>query len=351
MEFGIQFFPTLGPDKKSAFDYFQECLDFTELCDVLGYSHVRTVEHHCNPYGGYSPNPLLFLSAAAQRTRKLRLVTGAVLPVFSHPLKLAGEIGMLDGISGGRLEVGFARAFLPHEFRRFGISLDESKARFAEGIEQVRLLLEQENVSSEGQFHSFEATTTLPRPTQRPRPPFWIAATNSPDSFANAGKMGHWLMTIPLVGGKMREWKAIYQDAWRAAGHNGNGKVMLAFHAFCWPDEREAKEYARRPVEDYMKSLVDASSDWLGVSSKDYAGYSKIYETLRSVTFDSLLQNGAIFVGTPRQIRDQIAAYREATGGFDVASLQLLFGDLPSDVASRSARLFAEEVIPSFAGH
>jgi alkanesulfonate monooxygenase SsuD/methylene tetrahydromethanopterin reductase-like flavin-dependent oxidoreductase (luciferase family) len=59
-----------------------------------------------------------------------RLVTGAVLPIFNHPLKLAGEIGMLDAISGGRLDVGFARAFLPHEFRRFGRSPDESVARY-----------------------------------------------------------------------------------------------------------------------------------------------------------------------------------------------------------------------------
>jgi alkanesulfonate monooxygenase SsuD/methylene tetrahydromethanopterin reductase-like flavin-dependent oxidoreductase (luciferase family) len=67
---------------------------------------------------------MLFLAAAAQRTHHARLVTGAVLPVFNHPLKLAGEIGMLDAISGGRLDVGFARAFLPHEFRRFGRSMN-----------------------------------------------------------------------------------------------------------------------------------------------------------------------------------------------------------------------------------
>ena len=51
-----------------------------------------------------------------------------------QPLKLAGEIGMLDGISNGRLEVGFARAFLPHEFAQFGVSLDESRRRFTEGL-------------------------------------------------------------------------------------------------------------------------------------------------------------------------------------------------------------------------
>jgi alkanesulfonate monooxygenase SsuD/methylene tetrahydromethanopterin reductase-like flavin-dependent oxidoreductase (luciferase family) len=59
------------------------------------------------PYGGYSPNPLIFLTAVAQRTTKVRLITGAVLPAFNSPPKSAGEIGMLDGISAGRLEVGF----------------------------------------------------------------------------------------------------------------------------------------------------------------------------------------------------------------------------------------------------
>ena len=88
------------------------------------------------------------------RSKKTRLITGAVLSAFNHPLKLAGEIGMLDAISGGRLEVGFARAFLPHEFARFGVSVHESRARFEEGMEQVRRLLEEEDVTSEGKFHS-----------------------------------------------------------------------------------------------------------------------------------------------------------------------------------------------------
>ena len=70
-------------------------------------------------------------------TKTIRLVTGAVLPVFNNPLKLAGQIGMVDAISRGRVEIGFARAFLPHEFARFGISMDESRARFDEGLEQV----------------------------------------------------------------------------------------------------------------------------------------------------------------------------------------------------------------------
>src|SRR5678815_3592538 len=146
MDFGVQFFPAVGPETKSARDYWAEALKLAALADELGYSSVRTVEHYFHPYGGYSPNPLVFLAAAAMVTKRVRLITGAVLPVFNHPLKLAGEIGMVDAISNGRLEVGFARAFLPHEFARFGVSLDESRARFDEGVAQVRRLLEEELV-------------------------------------------------------------------------------------------------------------------------------------------------------------------------------------------------------------
>src|SRR5262249_31523464 len=102
--------------------------------EALGYGHVRTVEHYFHSYGGYSPDPLIFFSAAAALTRKIRLISGAVLPGFNNPLKVSGQIGVVYAASRGRLEGGFARAFLPHEFGRFGVSMDESRARFDEGL-------------------------------------------------------------------------------------------------------------------------------------------------------------------------------------------------------------------------
>ena len=99
MEFGFNFFPDVSPEVKSGQQYFREALNLVEAGERCGYTHVRTVEHYFQPYGGYSPNPTVFLAAAAQRTRTMRLVTGAVLPVFNNPLKLAGELGMLDAIT------------------------------------------------------------------------------------------------------------------------------------------------------------------------------------------------------------------------------------------------------------
>jgi alkanesulfonate monooxygenase SsuD/methylene tetrahydromethanopterin reductase-like flavin-dependent oxidoreductase (luciferase family) len=204
MQFGVQFFPDVRPEEKSAQDYFAESLAIAEEAERLGFTHARIVEHYFHYYGGYSPNPMLFLAALSQRTRRMRLVTGAVLPVFNHPLKLAGEIAMLDAISAGRLDVGFARAFLPHEFRRFGVSPNESVARYREGIEQVDLLLSGENVTHRGRFHAIENTTSLPRPTQKPRPKFYVAALNTPESFEFAGRMGYSVMAIAFVADKMR---------------------------------------------------------------------------------------------------------------------------------------------------
>jgi alkanesulfonate monooxygenase SsuD/methylene tetrahydromethanopterin reductase-like flavin-dependent oxidoreductase (luciferase family) len=347
MQVGIQFFPDIGPAVKSARDYWQEALSLVALCDRYGYSHVRTVEHYFHPYGGYSPNPIVFLAAAAQVTKQARMVTGAVLPAFNNPLKLAGELAMLDALCDGRLDIGFARAFLPHEFARFGVKLDESRARFDEGVEQVRLLLEQENVTSEGRFHSFRSVTSLPRPTQQPRPPFYVAALATKESFERAGAAGHGVMAIPMAGGAMSELLGIYRDAWKRAGHAGRGTVMLAFHMFCHEDQATAERIAREPLNRYLQSLVAAASDWMsGATSADYPGYDKIIAMLARDDFDSQVAKCAAWVGTPQRILDTVATYRGQIGDFEIASLQVNFNDITLADAQASMRLFGEAVLP-----
>ena len=350
LEFGIQFFPAIGPAERAANDYFRDCLELVSRAEDLGYTHVRIVEHYFHSYGGYSPDPLVFLAAASQRTTKLRLIAGAVLPVFNHPLKLAGQIGMVDAISDGRLEVGFARAFVPHEFQRFDVDLDESRARFDEGISIVAELLEHEDVSFLGKFHQFPPTTSLPRPTQLPRPPFWVAALATESSFVKAAQMGHSVMAIPLAGAAMGSLIKAYRDAWHASGHPGEGRVMLAFHMFCHEDAGAAVAIAREPLNCYLRCLVNAAVHWTtGTSSSDYPGYDKIIDGLSSETFESQVEKGAALVGTPDQIAEQIRGYREEVGSFEIASLQVNFFDLPLDAACRSLDLFGREVIPRFA--
>jgi natural product biosynthesis luciferase-like monooxygenase protein len=350
MQFGVQFFPDVKPEEKSAQQYFADCLEIAERADQLGYTHVRIVEHYFHYYGGYSPNPIVFLSAAAQRTKNCRLVTGALLPVFNNPLKLAGEIGMLDAISGGRLDVGFARAFLPHEFRRFGVSPSESYARYEEGVRQVVRLLTEEHVTEHGQFHSFEDVTSLPRPTQKPRPKIYVAAITTPKTFAYAGEMGYSIMAIPMAAERLRELIGAYRDAWRKAGHPGNGEVMLAFHMFCHEDRNEARRIAKAPIDAYLKSLCDAAKDWSeGLSSADYPGYDKLIDILSKETMESQIEKAAAWVGSPDEIIALIKRLHGELGGFEHASMQINFNVLDQTLAKQSLELFAKAVMPAFA--
>ena len=352
MQFGLNFFPCVSPQQKPAERYFREAMHLCSLTDELGYTHIRQVEHYFLPYGGYSPSPLLFLTAAAMRTRNTRLITGAVLPAFNKPLKLAGEIGMLDGISNGRLEVGFARAFLPHEFAQFGVSLDESRRRFNEGLAQVTMLLKGENVSSKGEFNSFNNVTSLPRPTQVPHPPFWIAATNTPETFAFAGTQGCKVMAIPLEPTNMRELIGRYRDAWRSAGHPGNGHVMNTFFMCCTPSREEAMEHGVAASNQHLRGLADAAKEWVtgGASTKDYPGYDKLIAHVSSDTAERQVRDGSAFIGTPADIVEMIASYNDKVGGIDSVSLHFTPGNMAADMAERSLRLFAREVLPKVTG-
>ena len=155
MRFGLNFFPSFRLQDMSTAEYFAQALRLAERGDVLGYDSVKTVEHYFHDYGGHSPNPIVLLSAIAARTRRIRLITGAVIPAFNNPIKLAGELAMLDNISNGRLDAGFGRAFIPKEFDVFNVKMDESRARFEEGIDVITRLWTEERLSYEGRFHRF----------------------------------------------------------------------------------------------------------------------------------------------------------------------------------------------------
>ena len=345
MQFGIQFFPVRG-EANSAADYFSDSIELAAEAEGLGFTHARMVEHYFHRYGGFSPNPLIMLAAIAQRTKTMRLVTGAVLPVFNHPLKLAGEIGMVDAISGGRLDVGFARAFLPHEFRRFGVSVDESHERYREGVEQIDLLLRKEHVTHKGRFHAFEDVTSLPRPTQKPRPKFYVAATQTPQTFEFAGRMGYSLMAIPI--GSIKPLIEIYRRSWREAGHPGNGEVMVAFHMFCHADDAMARDISRRAFVDYFEALNECAGDWIdGEASSDYRGYQETARKLKNVNLEQQIEAGGAWIGSPDRILAVANRCRDSIGPFEHASLQVNFGGLSRKDASASLNLFCREVMPN----
>jgi len=350
MRFGLNFFPSFRASDYSTAEYFAQCLRLAERADQLGFNSVKTVEHYFFDYGGHSPNPVVFLSAVAARTRRIRPITGAVIPAFNHPVKLAAELAMLDNLSQGRLDAGFGRAFIPKEFEVFGVSMEDSRARYEEGIEIVTRLWTEDRVSYQGKFHSFQDVHLMPRPVQRPHPPIWVAAIASRESFVWAGRRGYNVMIVPYAGGidRVREMVRAYREAWRDAGHPpGREQVQTSLHCYVAETRREAVEGARPRVERYIDVFGEAVSSWAGLQSAQYAGYGKIVEAIARTTVESMLETNQALIGTPDEVVAQLGFQIEVFGEIE-PSLQINFGGMSDQEAFRTLELFAARVMPKF---
>jgi len=351
MKFGLNFFPSFRARDCSTAEYFAQCVRLAERADQLGLSSVKTVEHYFFDYGGHSPNPIVLLAAVAARTTRIRLVTGAVIPAFNHPLKLAAELAMLDNLSGGRLDAGFGRAFIPREFEVFAVDMEDSRARFEEGIEIITRLWTQDRVSYEGRFHHLRDVHLQPRPVQAPHPPVWIAAIASEESFAWAGRRGYHVMIVPYAGSleRMRDLLRIYRAAWREAGHPpGREQVQSSLHCYVAETRKEAVEGARPRVERYIEVFGEAVSSWAGHRSAQYATYGKMVESIARTTVQSMLRDRQALIGTPDDVAEQLRYHREIFGAFE-ASLQINFGGTSEAEAARTLELLARDVVPRFA--
>jgi alkanesulfonate monooxygenase SsuD/methylene tetrahydromethanopterin reductase-like flavin-dependent oxidoreductase (luciferase family) len=355
VKFGVLFFPTVGPAEKSAGDYYDEGLRLADVADELGFHHLKIVEHYFFDFGGYSPDPVTFLAAAAARTHRIRLCTGAVIPAFSHPVKLAGKLAMLDNLSRGRLDVGFGRAFLPDEFAAFGVPLDESRARFDEGVAACRRLWSEEDVVWEGRFHRFGPVTLLPRPYQRPCPPIFAAVTVSPDSVRAAARAGYNLQIIAAVSPreKVREMLDLYRKTRSEAGLDPAGaRIELSYSLFLDEDGDEARRQGRYAERKYGEKIAAAVRSWSTTSSSAYPGYEKLAEAAlrQGDTFDERVAANRLLAGTPDEVAAQIQTLASWYGEDVDISLTVHSGHLPYEATAKALRLFAERVMPEQVG-
>ncbi|MFF3767062.1 LLM class flavin-dependent oxidoreductase [Streptomyces sp. NPDC001922] len=350
-QFGVNFFPVVDPAVKTATDYYDETLRLIELAESLGFTQAQTVEHYFTPYGGYSPDPVTLLTAAAARTSRIRLATGAVVPAFTHPVKLAGKLAMLDHLSHGRLDVGFGRAFLPTEFEAFGIPMDESRARFTEGVEACRRLWTTEDLVWEGRFHRFGPVTLLPRPYQRPHPPIFIASATSTDSCAAAGTAGHHLQVVPSVTSaeQLASMLDAYRGAWDAAGHDPAARrIQMKFTCYLSADREEALQQGEFYERSYIDHMAVAVAPLATGDSADYPGYDTFLEKAKNYEFAASLAGNKVLAGDPDGVTAQLRSVREQFGEDLSFSLQFNPGGLAFARAATAMELFAAEVMPAF---
>src|SRR4029453_11826608 len=180
MRFGV-FILGDKPNHLSHEEVFANVLEEARWAEELGYDEIWLAEQHFSPYGTLADLPLVAAAIAAQ-TERVRIGTACMVAPFHDPIPLAERIAMVDNLSGGRFDAGFGRGYQAHEFKGFGIPMDEATARYQEGVGFVTLLLAQENVSYEGKSWQLEAVTIHPRPVQDPIP-VWGTVMKTPSSF------------------------------------------------------------------------------------------------------------------------------------------------------------------------
>ena len=219
----FEFFPELAheaqdPVPGDVADYFTRYLDLWTRDEALGFEGIFFSEHHFG--GSFSASPNLLIAAVAMRTRTLRLgVMGVVLPYY-HPARVVEEIGLLDHLTGGRLEIGTAVG-VPQELARLGMTMEEARERSDEIVEVIDAALAQGVVSHEGKHYSFANLRLLPRTLQRPSPPRWTAVVSA-ESARRAARRGVKISTgfnsTPVIKTIFDAYRAEADAAGRAAG-------------------------------------------------------------------------------------------------------------------------------------
>ncbi len=153
---------------------YENRLKLIEFYDSAGFRTYHMSEHHSTPLN-LTPSPSVFLAAAAQRTKRIRLGPLVYVLPAHHPLRLAEEICMLDHLSNGRLEVGVGRGASPHELQYFGVDPEQAPAIYVEAYNVIKQALTESEVNFSGKYFKFVGVPVEIKPLQRPHPPFWYA--------------------------------------------------------------------------------------------------------------------------------------------------------------------------------
>ncbi|MER8488514.1 LLM class flavin-dependent oxidoreductase [Mesorhizobium australicum] len=211
------------------------------LAEQAGFETAWIGEHHGMEFT-ISPNPFINIAYLAAKTSRIRLGTGTVIAPFWHPIKLAGEAAMADVISGGRLDIGIARGAYSYEYQRIFPGLDAWGAgqRMREIIPAIRGLWDGDFELS-GEFWQFPATTSSPKPLQKPYPPIWVAARD-PNSHDFAVANGCKVQVTPLASGDDEVTSLMQRFNAACAAHPEieRPEIMLLMHTFVAVDAADA---------------------------------------------------------------------------------------------------------------
>jgi len=329
----FELFGSLAPGgdatQRETADHFRWHIDLWRRAEALGFEGIFFSEHH---FGlTFSPSPNLLIAHIAAVTKNLRLgVMGIVLPYY-QPWRVVEEIGMLDQLTGGRLEIGTASG-IPQEMAQIGLSVEEANERNAEIVEILDKALVDPVITHHGKYWSIDGLRIAPRPLQNP-PPRWTTVV-SVESARKAARRGSKLCTGFHPIDRIAAIFDAYRDEAHKHGHPaGPDQLAIRRNVIVAADESEAIEAARTAVQLYKQALAH-DPRFSPSPMPDAPGPSHGF----SVGEDEFI------AGTAPQVAEQIIAQCRRVGCGHFLSMM---GRMPDrDDRMAAFELYGREVIP-----
>jgi natural product biosynthesis luciferase-like monooxygenase protein len=350
MRYGLFYLPSSLPASRAdGVERLRAIVEQTAYAEQLGFDSVWLAEHHFHSFGGlFSATPVIG-AAIAQRTTRMRIGTAVVLLPYHNPLRLAEDYATLDCLSGGRLEFGIGHGFVKWEALTFGIPLDDLRERFRENLDVILKAWRDPKLDHTGRFYNYQGVQVWPRPLQEPYPTVWMAATTSVESFELSGRYGFHMMLIPFLNEveELRRKMQVYFSAREAAGFDpSTARVLGVYHAYVGASSTEARAAGAQGLAEYNSAAREAHSLTPGLADPEsYRSHERHREQMKVLTFDELVDQGRVLVGTPDEVRDKLEYVGERLYLTDVAG-NFALGGLTDAQARASMHRFMEQVVP-----
>jgi alkanesulfonate monooxygenase SsuD/methylene tetrahydromethanopterin reductase-like flavin-dependent oxidoreductase (luciferase family) len=327
---------------------FRDALELTDAAEAWGLDGVWLGEIHFSPTRSVQSAPMALASFMAARTRRVRIGTAVTVLPLANPLRIAEEVATVDHLSEGRFDFGVGRSGSPRAYDVLNISYAESQARFEEALVILKEAWKGQPFSYDGKFHRFHNVIVAPRPIQQPHPPLRMAA-NSPETFQFVGRMG-----LPLFVGlrdldipELRRHLGSYREAWREAGHPGDGDVCLRIPVYAAPTHKAALEEPHENITYFFRRHAELTRARLGRADTGPADRNAArLDQVNNMSYEQILETRVAF-GTATALVDRLAQVRDELALDGLIAELNPGGLLVMDQMLRTLRILTHEVIPA----
>ncbi len=365
---------------------FKNALDQIELADKLGFDYVFEVEHHFLEEYAHSTAPEVFLAAASQRTKNIRLGHGICLmpPRYNHPARVAERIATLDLVSDGRVEFGTGESASDMELGGFGVAREEKKLMWEEATRQcVRMMTETPYPGYEGAYFGMPARNVIPKPLQKPHPPLWVASSRRETTMVAArlgmGSLGFAFETPDEAHERVQQYYQLVREECLPIGKAINPALAVLSSLMCCDSDEEAIAKGVEGTQFFSYSLGYYYSPMTGPNHQPgkvnvYRRFKDTPESERMSMFQLRRQLGGFgqsgegtsdtepedevqralwraakrggCIGTPDFIRDTLRKYEAAH--LDTMIFVAQSGARKHEDVMASIEMFGTQVLPEF---